>query len=73
MVFAAFAVNEMLGRFHPYRYSDNTKFSHTCINLSDWDINTEAVNESKSKSAIRDIGIGNLEPELEMYVSETTV
>ena len=73
MTFAAFAVNEMLSRFHPFRYNDNRKFSHTCINLSDWDINTKAVNESKSKSAIGDIGIGNLEPELELYVSETVV
>ena len=73
MAFAAFSVNEMLARFHPYRYSDNTKFSHTCINLSDWDINTSAVNETKSKSALRHIGIGNLEPELEIYVSETAI
>lgn len=73
MTFAAFAVNEMLARFHPYRYSDNSKFSHTCINLSDWDINTEIIKESKSKSALRDIGIGNLEPEMELYVSEKAI
>ncbi|TLP75686.1 HesA/MoeB/ThiF family protein [Maribacter sp. ACAM166] len=73
MTFSAFAVNEMLGRFHPYRYSDNAKFSHTCINLSDWDINTQPVNETKSKSALKHIGIGNLEPELEIYVNETAV
>ena len=73
MTFSAFAVNEMLGRFHPYRYSDNTRFSHTCINLSDWDINTQPVNKTKSKSALKHIGIGNLEPELEIYASETAV
>ncbi|MDO6601656.1 HesA/MoeB/ThiF family protein [Arenibacter palladensis] len=73
MTFAAFAVNEMLGRFHHYRYSDNTKFSQTCINLSDWDINTKTVNETKSKSARGYVGIGNLEPEMEIYVSKTAV
>ena len=73
MAFAAFAVNEMLARFHSYRYSDNKRFSHTCINLSDWDINTEGVQESKSKSALRDIGVGNLEPEMELYATEETV
>lgn len=70
---AAFAVNEMLARFHPYRYRDNTKFSHTCINLSDWDVNTKEAKKSKSKSALRDVGIGNLETEMEIYVSEKIV
>jgi hypothetical protein len=73
MTFAAFAVNEMLARFHPYRYSDNTKFSHTCINLSDWDINKLEVKETESKSALRHIGIGNIEPEFEIYISETVI
>ncbi|WP_147415819.1 HesA/MoeB/ThiF family protein [Ulvibacterium marinum] len=73
MTFAAFAVNEMLARFHPFRYRDNSRFANTCINLSDWDINTQVVRESKSKSALRDIGVGNLEPQMELYVSEETV
>ncbi|WP_396632755.1 HesA/MoeB/ThiF family protein [Maribacter sp. R86514] len=73
MTFASFAVNEMLARFHPFRYSDNIKFSHTCINLSDWDINRSEVKETESKSALRHIGIGNIEPELEIYDSETVI
>ncbi|MDC6362152.1 MULTISPECIES: HesA/MoeB/ThiF family protein [Flavobacteriaceae] len=73
LTYAAFAVNEMLARLHPYRYRDNDKYGHTCINLSDWDINSYEVGESKLKSTLKNIGVGNLEPELEIYVGEQAV
>ncbi|MGX1927995.1 HesA/MoeB/ThiF family protein [Flagellimonas sp. 2504JD4-2] len=73
MAFAAFAVNEMLARFHPFRYSDNKRFSHTSINLSDWDINSYEVEKSMLRSTSKHIGIGNLEPELKIYVGEEIV
>ena len=70
MACASFGVNEMLARIHPFRYKDNRSFSQTSINFSDWDINTWPEEQSNSKSVINNIGIGNIEPELIIYVNE---
>ncbi len=64
------AVNDMLGRIHPYRYGDNSKYSHTVINLTDWDFNSYSVGKTIDKLHYENVGVGNLEPNLQLYVSE---
>lgn len=64
---STFAVNEMLGRIHPYRYSSNSRFSRTVINLSDWDINNYPTEMTKDTLHSKNIGVGRLEPNLNIY------
>lgn len=67
------AVNEMLGRVHPYRYSNNSKFSNTVINFTDWDFSSYPVGETMNKSHSENIGIGSLEPDLKVYALEKVI
>lgn len=67
---SSIAVNDMLGRIHPYRFQDNVKYSTTVVNLTDWDFNYYPVSETKEKLHYRNIGIGNLEPNFNLYVTE---
>ncbi|TYQ00237.1 ThiF family protein [Tenacibaculum adriaticum] len=67
---SSIAVNDMLGRLHPYRFQDNVKYSTTVINLTDWDFNYYSVSETKEKLHYRNIGVGNLEPNFNIYVNE---
>jgi hypothetical protein len=67
------AVNDMLGRIHPYRYQNNSKYSHTVINLTDWDFNSYSVDKTLDKFHYKNIGIGNLEPNLKIYEAEKVI
>lgn len=63
MLHSSLAVNEMLSRLHPFRFSDNKFFGTTRVNLTDWDISNEKVSESKSKILGKEtLGIGNKQP-----------
>lgn len=62
------AVNEMLGRIHQYRYSDNRKFANTVINFTDWDFSSYVMGETQDKLHYENVGVGNLEPNLKIYV-----
>lgn len=64
---SSLAVNDMLGRIHPYRFQDNAKYSKTVVNLTDWDINSYKVSDTKEKIHYQNIGIGNLEPNFNLY------
>ncbi|PKV49213.1 ThiF family protein [Aquimarina sp. MAR_2010_214] len=64
MIYASLGVNEMLNRLHPFRYGNNSKYSHTCFNLTDWDINISSTELSTSMLDNKYIGVGNLEPDL---------
>jgi molybdopterin/thiamine biosynthesis adenylyltransferase len=64
---SSLAVNDMLGRIHPYRFQDNAKYSKTVVNLTDWDINSYRVSDTKEKIHYQNIGIGNLEPNFNLY------
>ena len=70
---SSFAVNDMLSRIHPYRYQDNSKYSHTVINLTDWDLNSFEVGKTLDKSHYENIGIGNLEPNIKLYATEKVI
>lgn len=67
MVYAALGVNEMLCRIHPFRYKNNSNYSNTSINLTDWDINSFSTGTSESKFDNKNIGIGDKEPNLIIY------
>lgn len=67
---SSLAVNDMLARIHPYRYLNNSKYSHTVINLTEWDINSYIVGNTKEKSHLNNIGIGNQNKTLKVYDSE---
>lgn len=64
------AVNEMLGRIHPFRYQNNSKYSNTVINFTNWDFSSYSIDKTTDKSHYENIGIGNLEPNLKLYVAE---
>jgi molybdopterin/thiamine biosynthesis adenylyltransferase len=70
---ASTAVNEMLGRIHPYRYQSNSKYSNTVINFTDWDFNSYSIGNTNDKSHYENIGIGNLEPNLKLYYADKTI
>lgn len=70
---SAIAVNEMLARLHPYRYQENDKFSHTVINITDWDISSYTIGTTKDKYHSANIGVGDLEPNLKLYDTEEAV
>ncbi|WP_111308885.1 HesA/MoeB/ThiF family protein [Confluentibacter sediminis] len=70
---SSLAVNDMLSRIHPYRYRDNSMYSHTTINLTDWDLNSFKVDKTLDKSHFENIGIGSLEPNLKLYVSDKVI
>jgi len=67
---SSMAVNEMLSRIHPYRFSDNKKFSFTVINITEWEVTSYEVGETKDKLHLNSIGVGNLEPNLVVYDSQ---
>jgi hypothetical protein len=67
---SSIAVNDMLGRIHPYRYQKNSKYSHTVINLTDWDLSSYPIGETLDKLHSKNIGVGNLEPNIKLYVTE---
>lgn len=67
---SSIAVNDMLGRIHPYRYQKNSKYSHTVINLTDWDISSYPIGKTSDKLHSKNIGVGNLEPNIKLYVTE---
>ncbi|PQJ77580.1 hypothetical protein BTO16_11650 [Polaribacter glomeratus] len=70
---SSLAVNDMLGRIHPYRFQDNNKYSKTVVNLTDWDINSYSVSETKEKMHYQNIGIGNIESNFNLYVTEKNI
>lgn len=70
---SSLAVNDMLSRIHPYRYRDNSAYSYTTINITDWDLNSSKVGETVDKLHSENIGIGNLEPNFKLYVTEKAI
>ncbi|MCZ4320294.1 ThiF family adenylyltransferase [Aequorivita viscosa] len=67
---SSMAVNEMLSRIHPYRNSNNDKYSFTVINITEWEISSYEVEETKDKLHSNNIGVGMLEPNLVLYDSQ---
>jgi hypothetical protein len=60
---SALGVCEMLSRIHPYRYSDNSNYCSTHLNLCDWDISYDTINVENSRFfGIDTLGIGNKQP-----------
>ncbi|WP_435139096.1 HesA/MoeB/ThiF family protein [Formosa sp. A9] len=70
---SSIAVNDMLGRIHPFRYGDNSKYSHTVVNLTDWDFNSYYVGDTEDELHSESIGVGDFEPNLKLYVSGEVV
>lgn len=70
---SSLAVNDMLARIHPYRYQKNSKYSHTVINLTDWDLNSYSIGETSDKFHNLNIGVGILEPNLKLYATERVI
>lgn len=70
---SSIAANEMLGRIHPYRYQKNSKYSHTVINLSDWDLNSYSIGETIDKLHSDYIGVGSLEPNIKLYATQKSI
>lgn len=58
-VYSSLAVNEMLGRIHMFRYSDNSRYRHTVINLTDWDLSSHPICATKDDWHLSNIGLGN--------------
>lgn len=67
------AINDMLARIHPYRYENNSKFSFTVINLTNWDLNSYFVGETSDKLHLENIGIGSLGSNLKLYLNEKVI
>lgn len=63
---SSIAVNDMLARIHPFRYQNNSKYSHTVINLTEWDISSYTVHATNEKAHYNNIGIGNLNKTLKI-------
>lgn len=70
---SSMAVNEMLSRIHPFRYQNNSNYSHTVINLTDWDISHYSVGETMDSLHYDNVGIGSLEPNLNLYDTEKVI
>lgn len=70
---SSIAVNDMLGRIHPYRYQENARYSNTVINLTDWDLNSYSIGKTSDKLHSENIGIGNLEPNIKLYAVEKPI
>jgi hypothetical protein len=56
---SSYAVNEFLARLHPYRYRDNKNFDSTVINLSEFNISSNKVRNSKLNPFLQLIGLGD--------------
>lgn len=60
---SSLGVCEMLSRLHPYRYSKNSNYSTTHVNLCDWDITPTTNERAYSRFLGNDtLGIGNKQP-----------
>jgi len=62
MLCSSLAVNELLGRIHPYRFEANEEYSITRVNLTNWEIMHEKCTITNSKLFKDSIGVGNKEP-----------
>lgn len=58
---SSLAVNELLGRIHPYRFECNEQYAITRVNLTNWEITHEKCDETNSRLFKGVIGVGNKE------------
>ena len=65
MHFASLAVNEVLGRLHPFRMDDNKEFGTTRVSLSHSQLECEP-DELAPPRTLASVGRGDIDPPLEM-------
>ena len=62
MLCSSLAVNEFLGRIHPFRFESNEEYSTTRVNLTNWEIIHEKCGKTSSRLFNTSIGVGDKEP-----------